>query len=308
MSVGHSAVFHGAYKELLFDAREVPAPYCYRCPFNRARPEKADARTYRRCAWECLAPVEQTMREAGPALAGWVFEPRVQGAAGMIMHPEGYAEKTCAMAQSFGAKVILDEVMTGFFRTGSVFAYAREAVKPDLVALAKGLTGGYLPLAATVVSGEIAAGFRGGLDRTFYHGHSYSGNQLGCAAALASLDLLADPKFPATLETSIRKLTELGSRFWRHPHVGDVRQEGMILAIELVEDFTTRTPFDRKKRLGATVSEAARAHGLLTRPVGDVLLLMPPYCATEDQLAEMANALFRALCDVIPMADGVAES
>jgi len=301
MSVGHSPVFHGTYKDLLFQSREIPPPGCYRCPHNRAVPEKGDARDYRRCQWECVADFEKTVVPLGEKMAAWVIEPRVQGAAGMIMHPAGYLEKTCALAQSLGAKVILDEVMTGFFRTGRRFAFAHENVKPDLVALAKGLTGGYLPLAATVIDESMAAEFRS-IERTFYHGHSYTGNQLGCAAALASLDLLDEPEFPALLQVKAARLAEIGAGFWSHPNVGDVRREGMILAIELVEDFATRKAFAPKRRIGAAVCEAAKRFGLLTRPVGDVLLLMPPYCAADEQLEEMGNALYLALCTVCPAA------
>lgn len=300
MSVGHSAVFHGAYKPLLFDTVESMAPYCYRCPYNKALPEKQDARAVRKCGWECVRDFENAVESAGPALAGYILEPRIQGAAGMIMHPEGFAEKTAAIVQSRGGKVILDEVMTGFFRTGAWFAFAKERVRPDLTALAKGLTGGYLPLAATVVDESIAAAFRGGADRTFYHGHSYSGNQLGCAAALASIDLLAEPGFAENLAGKIAKLRELSQVFWSHPNVGDVRQEGMVLAVELVEDFATRKPFDRAKRAGFFVCDAAREFGLLTRPIGDVLLLMPPYSTTDAQLEQMVDGLFRALCKIIP--------
>ena len=300
MSVGHSGVFHRTYQNLLFETREVPSPYCYRCPYNKAEPARADARQYRQCQWECIADFQKVVEPLGSKMAAWVLEPRVQGAAGMIMQPAGYAEKTCAIAQSQGAKVILDEVMTGFFRTGALFAFGHEQMRPDLIALAKGLTGGYLPLAATVVEKSITDGFRGGLDRTFYHGHSYSGNQLGCAAALASLDLIAEPDFAVQLQRKAERLGELGAVFWGHPNVGDVRQEGLILAIELVDDFATRKPFERDRRIGFHVCEAARHHGLLTRPIGDVLLLMPPYCTTDEQFKQMVNALHLALHTVLP--------
>ena len=301
MSVGHSSVFHGTYKELLFNAREVPAPNCYRCPYNQAVPEQRDARACRKCNWECVDELEHTLDELGPTLAGWVLEPRVQGAAGMVMHPEGYAEKTCALVQSRGGKVILDEVMTGFYRTGSLFAFGKENVRPDLVAFAKGLTGGYLPLAATVLDDSLTDAFRGSVDRTFFHGHSYAGNQLGCAAALANLELLAEPDFEEQLKRKVEKLRELSALFWQHPNVGDVRQEGMILAIELVDDFATRKPFERSRRVGSLVSEAAKEFGLLARPSGDILLLMPPYCTTESQLEQMVEALRAALWKVLPV-------
>ena len=294
MSVGHSPLFHQSYREMLFESGEVMAPYCYRCPYNKARPEKADARSCRQCHWECVDLVETKFKEAGPA-AAWVMEPRIQGAAGFIMHPEGYLEKTCAIAQNHGAKVVLDEVMTGFGRSGSIFAFQKEQVQPDVIALAKGLTGGYLPLAATLVSEELFNGFRGDRSRTFYHGHSYTGNQLGCAAALASLDLLATPACTQQRQMIENTLNQSQTGFWKLDHVGDVRQEGCILAVELVEVFASRQSFDPAKRIGAEVCRQAALLRLLTRPVGDVLVLMPPYSTTQDEVRQMVDLLCRAI-------------
>jgi adenosylmethionine-8-amino-7-oxononanoate aminotransferase len=300
MSLGHSPRFHQAYRGLMFETVEVMPPGCYRCPFNRARPEQADARTTRKCQWECVGLAEKAFTAAGPRLAAWVLEPRVQGAAGFLMHPEGYLAQTTALARQQGGLVILDEVMTGFGRTGPLFAHQHENAPPDLLALAKGLSGGTLPLAATLTTETLFDGFRGGPERAFYHGHSYTGNPTACAAALASLDLLESVHHAAHRQHIASTLARLATSFWSHPHVGDVRQEGTILAIELVEDFATRRPFDPARRLGAAVCERARAHGLLTRPVGDVLLLMPPYCATDDELERMATALLRALRETLP--------
>jgi adenosylmethionine-8-amino-7-oxononanoate aminotransferase len=302
MSAGHSAVFHAAYKPLLFETREVMSPACYRCPFNRAKPERGrDARATRQCNWECAAQLESTLDELGDRAAAVVIEPRVQGAAGMRMHPPAYLAKAAAACRARGVWLVLDEVMTGFGRTGRMFACEHEGVTPDLLALAKGLTGGYLPLAATLASREIFDAFLGDYAelKTFFHGHSYTGNALGCAAALASLRIFESDKTLeriASLEQTLRKLT---ARFWDHPNVGDVRQEGLICAIELVRDFETREPFDFAERVGHRVCEAARAHGLLTRPVGDVLVLMPPYCITAAQLETMVEALWRGIKEVL---------
>lgn len=223
----------------------------------------------------------------------------------MVMHPEGYLSKVADIVHDAGGKLILDEVMTGFHRTGRAMAFHAESCQPDVVALAKGLTGGYLPLAATLVKADLVEAFMGGPERTFYHGHSYSGNQLGCAAALANLDLLEAPGFGAKLERLIARLGRAGQRFWAHPHVGDVRQQGMILAVELVEDWRSRKPFAPEKRLGWRVSEAAKKHGLLTRPAGDVLILMPPLSTSAADVERMVEACYRALCDVLPVSAGV---
>jgi adenosylmethionine-8-amino-7-oxononanoate aminotransferase len=304
MSAGHSPVFHAAYKPLLFATREVMSPACYRCPHNRADPVRgSDARAARKCAWECVRELTTALDDLGETAAALVMEPRVQGAAGMTMHPHGYLEKTATACRERGVWLVLDEVMTGFGRSGAMFAFQHENVAPDLVALAKGLTGGYLPVAATLASREIFDAFLGDYaDRkTFFHGHSYTGNALGCAAALANLKIFETEK---TLERNSileKALATHTAKFWDHPHVGDVRREGLICAIEIVRDFQTRQPFPFAERIGPRICEAARAHGLLTRPVGDVLVLMPPYCATEAQITHMLDALWLALNEVLPL-------
>ena len=275
-------------------------PFCYRCRYNRSQPEMADARTYRKCDFECAAQAEEAITRAGDRLAAWVLEPRVQGAAGMIMHPEGYAKRTCTAARKIGARVFLDEVLTGFERTGFPLASQAEGVTADVVALAKGLSGGYLPLAATLATEEIFRAFDGPLENTFFHGHSYSANALGCAVARASLALLREPAEQERRKVLAQNLRQLSRAFWRHPRVGDVRQEGTILAVEIVADRTTRTPFPASERRGARVCQAAKEFGLLTRPVGDVLILMPPYSTSPEELEQMVTALRKALTKEIP--------
>ena len=303
MSAGHSPIFHAAYKPLLFETREVMSPACYRCPHNRAEPVRgSDARESRQCSWECTGELTKALDDLGEKASALVMEPRVQGAAGMTMHPHGYLEKAARACEERGAWLILDEVMTGFGRTGTMFAFEQENVKPDLVALAKGLTGGYLPVAATLASPEIFEAFLGdfGELKTFFHGHSYTGNALGCAAALANLKIFETEKTLDHNRVLEKKLAEKAAKFWEHPHVGDVRQEGLICAIEIVRDFKSRERFPFTDRIGHRVCEAARRHGLLTRPGGDVLILMPPYCVTGEQLERMIDALWLGLNEVLP--------
>jgi adenosylmethionine-8-amino-7-oxononanoate aminotransferase len=303
MSAGHSALFHRTYHPLLFPTREVMSPACYRCPYNRAEPVRGkEGRRTRQCQWECVDELEKNLDAAGDTASALVLEPCVQGAAGMTMHPHGYLEKAAEVCRERGVWLVLDEVMTGFGRTGTMFACQSENVVPDILALAKGLTGGYLPVAATLASGAIFEAFLGEFSelKTFFHGHSYTGNALGCAAALANLKIF---ETDATLEknkASAKILADRLALFWNHPHVGDVRQEGLICAIEIVQDFTTRAPFPFADRIGHRICEAAQKQGLLTRPIGDVLVLMPPYCATEAELARMVDALWRALNEVLP--------
>lgn len=301
VSLGHIDLFHQAYRGLLFNSSQVMSPYCYRCPFNRAKPERADAREYRKCNWECVSKVEQKFSAAkkrGNPFSAFAFEPLIQGAAGMIPQPRGWLDRVSQIARSHGALLIADEVMTGFGRTGiarnrafggGLFACAHEKVQPDFLCLSKGLTGGYMPMAATLTTRKIFDVFLGRYDefKTFFHGHSYTGNQLGAAAALASLDLLQNRQFieaRKNLETHLRD--ELRS-LWNLPNVGDVRQVGLIAGIELVEDWRTREPFALRARAGIRVCEAMAARGVLTRPIGNVIVLMPPYCTSRPQLQKM---------------------
>lgn len=304
VSLGHIDLFHRAYAPLLFKTDSVAAPYCYRCRFNQAKPERADARDYRRCQWECVDKVEQAFtrrKQRGATYAAMAFEPLMQGAAGMIAQPAGWLRRVAGIARGHGAQLIADEVMTGFGRTGAMFACHQEGVRPDFLALAKGLTGGYLPMAATLTTQRVFDAFLGDYTefKTFFHGHSFTGNQLGSAAALASLQLLQDPaadKARTRLEQTLR--AELAA-LWSLPQVGDMRQVGLVAGIELVKDWRTREPFDLRERAGIRVCEAMTRLGVITRPVGSVIVLMPPYCASPKQLHRMVAALHQAIRETL---------
>ena len=343
VSLGHIALFHKAYSGLLFKADPVMAPYCYRCPFNRARPERADARVYRQCHWECVGQVEQkfaSRKACGRGYAALVFEPLMQGAAGMVPQPAGWLGRVAELARGHGAQLIADEVMTGFGRTGwadapamrsapqdssfqcaagarpgrahrppsmpqvpspSLFACHHEGVRPDFLCLAKGLTGGYLPMAATLTTQEVFDAFLGEYEefKTFFHGHSFTSNQLGAAAALASLDLLeskASLHDRFTLEQTLRE--QLVS-LWSLSNVGDIRQAGLIAGVELVKDWRTRRTFPLRERAGIRVCEAMARRGVLTRPVGNVVVLMPPYCTTPAQLCRIISVLGVAIAETL---------
>lgn len=305
VSVGQIDLFHKAYGGLLFKADKVTSPYCYRCPFNRAHPERADARTYRRCEWECVRSVEASFERAqrsGKPFAAFVYEPRVQGAAGMIAQPEGWLAKVAAIARAHGTLLVADEVMTGFARTGgpSLFAGHSEGVVPDLMALAKGLTGGYLPLAATLASQPVFDAFLGEYSefKTFFHGHSYTGNALGCAVARESLALLKPANARRRRERLASLLSTQLATLWSLPAVGDIRQVGLVAGIELVQDFRHRTPFPLAARVGIRVCEAMARRGVLTRPIGNVVVLMPPYCTQPSELRTMVSVMRDAIEEV----------
>jgi adenosylmethionine-8-amino-7-oxononanoate aminotransferase len=302
VALGHIDLFHQAYAGLLFKTDKVMAPYCYRCPFNRAKPEWADAREYRKCQWECVGVVERKFaarKKKGNPYAGFVFEPLMQGAAGMIPQPPGWLGRVSEIARAHGTLLIADEVMTGFGRTGgaALFASHREGVQPDLLALAKGLTGGYLPMAATLATQKIFDAFLGEYAefKTFFHGHSFTGNQLGAAAGLASLELLRTPASIRARSHLEKELREGLKDLWNLPHVGDVRQVGLVVGIELVRNWRTRARFDSREQIGIRVCEAMARRGVLTRPIGNVIVLMPPYCATPNQTRRMAAALAEAI-------------
>jgi adenosylmethionine---8-amino-7-oxononanoate aminotransferase len=308
VALGHIQLFHGAYAGLLFKTDRAMAPYCYRCPYNRAKPERTDAREYRKCNWECLGHLERgfsKQKRKREPYAAFVFEPLIQGAAGMIAQPKGWLGKAAEIARAHDALLIADEVMTGFGRTGAaslhnssmLFASHQEGVQPDFMALAKGLTGGYLPMAATLVTEAIYKVFLGDYAefKTFFHGHSYTGNQLGAAAARANLDILkthASKRARAALE---RTLSEELRSLWLYPNVGDVRQVGLIAGIELVKNWRTREPFPLSDRAGIRVCDIMRKLGVLTRPIGNVVVLMPPYCTTSQQMRQIVAALRQAI-------------
>jgi adenosylmethionine---8-amino-7-oxononanoate aminotransferase len=316
VSLGHIDLFHKAYSNLLFKTDKVIAPYCYRCPFNRAKPQRADAREYRKCQWECVRKLEQKVasrRRTGNPYAAFVIEPLIQGAAGMIAHPRGYLRRAADIIRADGAQLVADEVMTGFGRTGfapdnakakdqnPLFACQTERVQPDFMAVAKGITGGYLPMAATLTTQTVFNAFLGDYAefKTFFHGHSYTANQLGSAASLASVELLESDSSIQARRRLQDDLRDQLKTLWELPNVGDVRQVGLIAGIELVRDWKTREPVDLRERAGLRVCEAMARRGVLTRPIGNVIVLMPPYCTTSRQLRQMVEALRESIDEVL---------
>lgn len=304
VSLGHIDLFHKAYGGMLFRTDKVMSPYCYRCPFNKAKPERADAREYRKCNWECVATVERkfsAQKKRGKPYAAFVFEPLMQGAAGMIPQPEGWLKRVTDIARGHGSLLIADEVMIGFGRTGSNFASHREAVQPDFLCLAKGLTGGYLPMAATLTTQRVFDAFLGEYEefKTFFHGHSFTGNQLGASAALASLEILQSKPSIAAREKLQRAFANELETLWPLPQVGDIRRVGLVAGVELVKDWRTRQPFALRERAGIRVCEAMAKRGVLTRPIGSVIVLMPPYCTSTAQLKQMIRALRDSVTEIL---------
>jgi adenosylmethionine-8-amino-7-oxononanoate aminotransferase len=287
VSVGDVARFHRLFGPLLFPTIKAPAPYCYRCPLGLERTS---------CRIDCVEKLASLVEQHAGELVAVVVEPLVQGAAGMITAPAGYLRRVREVTQQHGVLLIADEVATGFGRTGTLFACQQEGVTPDFLCLAKGLTGGYLPLAATLTTEEVFRAFTGTPDqgRAFYHGHTYTGNPLGAAVALASLDLLEGrvlaelPRKAARLRAGLERIAAL-------PCVGEVRQCGLMAGIELVADRATKAPFPAAKRVGARACRLARERGVLLRPLGDVVVVMPPLAVDESLLAVLLDVVYDCL-------------
>ena len=280
VSVGGIKTFHATYGPLLFRTLAVPAPVAFRLP---------DGHTPESYLQFCHDEVRRVIAENQQRIAAFVIEPLVQGAAGILVHPEGYLRHVRAVTAEYGIPLIADEVAVGFGRTGTLFACERESVDPDILCVAKGITGGYLPLAATLAIDSIYEAFLGEPHegRTFFHGHTYTGNPLGCAAALASLALFESNDVLASVRGNSARLEERLSVLHDHPHVGEIRRKGVMVGIELVRDRNGSVPFAPELRLGHQVTLAARKRGVLIRPIGDVVVLMPAQAMPGDLIDEL---------------------
>jgi adenosylmethionine-8-amino-7-oxononanoate aminotransferase len=299
VSVGDIGRFHHLFAPLLFPTLRAPSHYCYRCPLGLERA---------RCRIDCVDALDALVREHHESLVAVVIEPLMQGAAGMIAAPAGYLRRVREITRDLNVLLIADEVAVAFGRTGSLFACSQEDVVPDFLCLAKGLTGGYLPLAATLTTERIFEAFLGRPEdgRTFYHGHTYTGNPLGAASALANLDLLVGNSRPgdrsggilATLPAKIDRLRTHLQRMASLPHVGDVRQQGMMAGIELVQDKMSKQPFPPAWRVGAKICRAAQDQGVLLRPLGDVIVLMPPLAIELALLDRLCQVVYNCLAAI----------
>ncbi len=284
VSVGGIDIFHSAFGPLLFKTYKAPSPYCYRCELDASYPD---------CEFGCLKKIGEIFKEHSDEIAALIIEPLVQAAGGMIISPPGYLKGVRELCTKYNVLMIADEVATGFGRTGKMFACEHEGVVPDIMCLSKGITGGYLPLAVTIATEEIFNAFLGGFEdlKTFFHGHSYTGNPLGCAAALACLDVFEKDN---TLETLKPKMDMLESRLRdisTLDHVGDVRSEGLMAGIELVKDKSTKEPYPWEEKMGWRVCYYAREHGVIIRPLGNVIVIMPPLSINLGNLEQLLNVI-----------------
>lgn len=288
VGVGGIPIFHERFKPLLRPSFEATAPYCYRCPLDL---------TFPRCRLACAESVEDKLKRHHGEIAALIVEPMLLAAGGMITMPTGYLTRIRKLCTRYRVLLIADEVATGFGRTGRMFACEHEGIKPDLMAVSKGLTGGYLPLAATLTTERVYRAFLGRYDefKTFFHGHSYTGNPLGCAVALANLDVFAKERTLQRLQPKITMLGRLLKPLRNHPQVGDIRQIGLVAGIELVRNRATKAPYPLAERIGMRVADEARKSGLLIRPLGNVIVLMPPLSTTLPELRKMVELATKAI-------------
>ena len=235
--------------------------------------------------------MERILNEEGDEITALVMEPLVQAAAGMLVMPHGYLKRVRELTAKHDVFLIVDEVATGFGRTGKFFACEHEGVSPDFMTLSKGITGGYLPLAATLTTKRVFDAFLGTFEekKTFYHGHSYTGNALACAVALASLKVFRDEKVIEGLPAKVEAFTKALKPIEQLKHVKEVRQRGLIVGIELEKDVATHEAYRPNDAVGAKVAVLAREQGLICRPIGDVVILMPPLASTVGQLEDMVR-------------------
>lgn len=291
VSVGGIDLFHRIFGPLLFETIHAPSPCCYYCTLS----VQAGG-----CQSACIGAVEDILARQHGEIAAMVVEPLVQGAAGMLKQPPGYLRRIRELTRQYNVLLIVDEVATGFGRTGKMFACEHENVTPDIMTMAKGITAGYLPLAATVATNEIYQAFLGdrASERTFFHGHSYTGNALACAAALANLEIFKEEQIIAGLADKIAAAKTKLAGFAELTAVADIRQCGLMIGIELQADKLARTPFPPELLIGHRVSMLAREYGLIIRPLGDVVVFMPPLASTKADIEEMLDIIYRCIQEI----------
>lgn len=288
VSVGGINIFHQKYKPLLFDVYKLPSPY-RKAVEIAGRGEALSYQTTKKLIEE----VEEFIFQHHQTIAGFVIEAGVQGAAGILPFPEGYLKEIERICREYNILLIVDEVATGFGRTGYMFASIKEGINPDIMAVGKGITGGYLPLAATLTTEEIFEAFLGefGEAKHFYHGHTYTGNPVACNVALANIELFKENNLLEKVKERITQLEKRVEELWQLKHVGDIRQYGLMAGVELVKDKEKNIPFDYGLRVGFKVAKSMLKRGIWVRPLGDVMVIMPPLSITKEELDYFIDCL-----------------
>lgn len=294
LSVGDIPLYRRVYAPLLLESIFAPSPDAY-----QAEPGQSDE-DY---ALQAADALQHLLEQSPGEICALILEPRVQCAGGMRMYHPAYLRRARELCDAHGVFLIADEIATGFGRTGTLFACEQAGVMPDLLCLSKGLTGGFLPLSAVLATQQLYDAFLDdSRERAFLHSHSYTGNPLACAAALATLQIFADDDIIARNQRTAAHMTQLAAQIGEHSAVADVRQAGMIVAFELTQGGDKRTPFPAAARVGLQAYRAALARGVVLRPLGDVLYWMPPYCVDDEQLALLADTTRHAIAEAIACA------
>lgn len=278
LSVGTMDLYAQIYKPMLMDTIQIEAPDCYRCPYGTDREH---------CQCECFKKAEKAFETYADETCAIIVEPLLQGSAGMRIYPALYLKKLRALCDKYDVLLIADEIATGFGRTGKMFAFDHARVSPDIMCVSKGLTGGYLPMAITITTDKIYDAFYADYNegKAFMHSHTYSGNPLGCAAALAVQKLLREePILKNAQKNAVYLHSRLKEEFGDHKNVGEIRYLGLINAVELVTDKKQKTGFPAEERKGYQIYKKALQKGLILRPLGNVLYFNPPLTMTIEEM------------------------
>ncbi len=295
LSVSGVDIYSKMYKPILLDTIRVKAPDCYRCEYGKERGT---------CNVECFAEAEKVFEEYGDVTAAFIAEPLLQGAAGMKIYPPEYLAKLRKLCDQYGVHLILDEIATGYGRTGTMFAFEQAGICPDIVCLSKGLTGGYMPMALAVTTTEIYDAFYADYSegKAFLHSHTYSGNPMAASIALEVLKIMKDEKIIEKANQKAKILHQaLNDALLDHPNVGEIRSIGLVNAIELVADKKTKESFDSKRRLGYQIYRRAVEKGLILRPLGDILYFNPPLVISESEIEEAVAICRDSILEFLPM-------
>ena len=293
LSVGGVDLYSEIYKPILMDVERIEAPDCYRCPYGYL---------HGNCNCPCIEKAEKTFEKFGDETCALIIEPLLQGSAGMKVYPPLYLKKLRNLCDKYNVHLIADEIATGYGRTGKMFACDHAGITPDIMCLSKGLTGGYMPMAIAVTTQEIYDAFYADYleGKAFMHSHTYSGNPLACSAACAVLDILKEEKIiEKANEKAIYFHKKIIERFANHKNVGDIRHIGLINAIELVEDKTTKQPFDSNLRIGYQIYKKALKEGVVLRPLGNVLYFNPPLIIEKTDMDYVINVAYKCLCKIL---------
>lgn len=293
LSVGSMDLYAKIYKPMLMDTIHVEAPDCYRCSYGKCRSG---------CNAECFEHAEKAFAEHADEICAMIVEPLLQGSAGMRIYPAIYLRKLRALCNKYHVILIADEIATGFGRTGKMFAFEHAGVSPDIMCLSKGLTGGYMPMAITITTDEIYNAFYADYNegKAFMHSHTYSGNPLGCTAALAVQKILKEDQILEKAAVRAKYLhNKLNEVLLDHPHIGEIRHIGLVNAMELVIDKTTKEEYDAKLRMGYQIYKSALRKGLILRPLGNVLYFNPPLIINEEEIDKAVSICVESIKEVI---------